>query len=157
MRRRLTARVLLLDPEGRILMMYGRLPGHERGAWFTIGGAAEAGEDVLAAAAREIVEETGFTDFQLGPVVWRREGVLVIRSEPVFFDEYYVVARTAGGELVRQGWQPDEHELIDDVRWWTRDELMASDEAVFPPGLAQLLEDVLAGCYPAEPFQIPWE
>lgn len=157
MKRRLTARVLLFDPAGRILLMKGRLPGRAVGAWFTIGGGAEPGEDVLQTAAREIVEETGLTDAALGPIVWRREGVLTIRGEPVFFDEYYVVARTAGGEPVRHGWQSDEHHLIDEIRWWTRDELAVSDERVFPPGLASRLGDILDGRYPAEPLRIPWD
>src|SRR3954471_15069837 len=117
MRRRLTARVLLFDPVGRLLLMRGRLPSapERDGAWFTVGGGAAPGESVLEAAAREIVEETGFTDAELGPVVWRREGPLALAAETVWMDEHYVVARCAGGDPVRHGWQPDEHALIDDV------------------------------------------
>jgi 8-oxo-dGTP pyrophosphatase MutT (NUDIX family) len=159
MRRRLTARVLLFDPDGRILLMKGRLPSAPDGpgAWFTVGGGAEPGETVLEAAAREVVEETGISDFDLGPVVWRREGVLRLADdEPVFFDEHYVVARCAGGEPARHGWQADEHRLIDDIRWWTHAALLATTDAVFPPGLAERLHDILAERYPDPPLQIPW-
>ena len=70
-RERLTARVLLLDPEGRILLMRGRLPGDPEAprVWFTVGGGIEPGESAEAAAAREIVEETGFLDAQLDSVL----------------------------------------------------------------------------------------
>jgi len=158
LRRRLTARVLLLDPQDRLLLMNGSLPVGPRGrpAWFTVGGGAEPGETVEEAAAREIVEETGFLDFELGPVVWRREGALPLLGETVWMDEHYLLARTPGGDPVRHGWQADERALIDDIRWWTLAELSATDEPVFPPGLADLLPDILAGKLPDPPRVIAW-
>ena len=153
-----TARVLLLDRHDRILLMNGRLPGNpERtGAWFTVGGGVEPGESYLEAAAREIVEETGITDFDLGPIVWSRRGVLNI-PHPVLFDERYIVARCEGAEPTRGGWQALEHELIDDIRWWTQPDLAVTSEVIFPGGLSLRLPDVLAGRYPAEPVAIPWD
>ncbi|HEV2532149.1 NUDIX hydrolase [Phenylobacterium sp.] len=158
MRRRLTARVLLFDPQDRLLLMKGRLPSDPDGpgAWFTVGGGAMPGESVLDAAAREIVEETGFRTFELGPVIWRREGPLPLATETVWMDEHYIVARCAGGDPVRHGWQADEHALIDDIRWWTHAELQATDERVFPPGLADLLHDIVAGRLPETPLAIAW-
>ena len=155
--RRPTARVLLLDRRDRILLMNGRLPGNadRDGAWFTVGGGVEPGETYLEAAAREIVEETGITDFDLGPIVWSRQGVLHI-PHPVLFDERYIVARCEGAEPTRGGWQALEHELIDEMRWWTQPDLAATREAVFPGGLAVRLPAILAGRYPAEPELIPW-
>lgn len=157
MRRRLTVRVLLFDPAGRLLLMKGRLPSDPEapGAWFTVGGGAEPGEGVVAAASREIREETGFSAFELGPVIWRREGVLHLAdNEPVVFDEHYILARCPGGEPARHGWQEDEHRFIDDIRWWTPAELKATDEQVFPPGLADLLDEIEQAA--AEPRWIPW-
>jgi len=139
-------------------MMKGRLPGAApgQGAWFTVGGGAAPGENVLDAAAREIVEETGFTAFELGPVVWRREGALAMAGETVWMDEHYVLARCPGGDPVRHGWQADEHALIEDIRWWTQAELAATTERVFPPGLSDLLAELLAGELPPEPRAIRW-
>jgi 8-oxo-dGTP pyrophosphatase MutT (NUDIX family) len=144
-------------PDNRLLLMKGRLPHDPTapGVWFTVGGGAEPGESIPAAAAREIFEETGFTDARLGPVVWYREAQLFDRkSRPVHFKEHFVVARTAGGALSRQGWQPLEHEFVDELRWWTLDELRATAETVYPEHLAELLPDVLAGRIASEPLVI---
>jgi 8-oxo-dGTP pyrophosphatase MutT (NUDIX family) len=58
--RRQTARVLPVNPEGRVLLLHGWDPRHpDRPFWFTIGGGAEAGESLRDAGARELREETG--------------------------------------------------------------------------------------------------
>jgi 8-oxo-dGTP diphosphatase len=157
-RERPTARVLLLDPSDRILLMKGRLPSDPAapGAWFTVGGGVEPGETVLQAAAREIVEETGLTDARLGPVVWRGERILRDRDQrPLRFVEHYILARSAGGELSRAGWQALEREFVDDMRWWTLDDLAACSEPVFPSGLAARLADLVAGRIPKTPLRLP--
>jgi 8-oxo-dGTP diphosphatase len=157
MRERLTARVLLLDPDGRILLMKGRLPGRPDGPafWYSIGGGVEDGETVLEAAAREIIEETGLTDAVLGHTVWRDEVILHdIDRQKRLFKQYYVVARTAGGDPSRDGWLPHEHQLTDDMRWWTLGELQITDDTVYPLGMTVLLADVLAGRIAPEPLLI---
>ena len=157
MRERLTARVLLLDPQGRILLMKGRLPGRPDGPafWYSIGGGVEDGETLAQAAAREIVEETGLTDAVLGPTVWRDEVILRdIDGEERLFKQYYVVARTAGGDPSRQGWLPHERLLTDDMRWWTQGELQLTQDTVYPIGMAVLLADVLAGRIAPEPLLV---
>ena len=60
MRERLTARVLLFDPRGRLLLVRGRAtPAAELSFWFTVGGGVEPGETLEAGALREVAEETG--------------------------------------------------------------------------------------------------
>ena len=56
---RQTARVLPVDDEGRVLLLHGWDPYHpDRPFWFTIGGAADPGESLAEAGARELYEET---------------------------------------------------------------------------------------------------
>jgi 8-oxo-dGTP pyrophosphatase MutT (NUDIX family) len=149
MRERATARVLLFDPQDRLLLMKGRLPSDPdaAGVWFTLGGGVEAGESLEAAARREILEETGFECGEVGPVLWRSEQVHHDRKgRPVLIREAFMTARCVGGEPSREGWVALEREFVDDIRWWRLDDLAACDEAVYPPDLAaraaRLLESV---------------
>ncbi|HEX6454551.1 MAG TPA: NUDIX domain-containing protein [Trebonia sp.] len=58
--RRNTARVLPVDPEGRVLLLHGWDPVRpDDPFWFTIGGAVERGETLRQAAVRELLEEAG--------------------------------------------------------------------------------------------------
>jgi 8-oxo-dGTP pyrophosphatase MutT (NUDIX family) len=157
LRERLTARVLLFDPADRLLLMRGRLPGRppETAAWFTVGGGVDPGETLVEAALREIAEETGFTGVELGPVVWLREGVGALNTgEKVLFKESYLVARCAGGEPCRDGWADYETDLIDDIRWWSFEEMAVATARIYPERLVELLPPVAAGDYPAEPLVI---
>ncbi len=148
MKERLTARVILLDPDDRILLMKGRLPSDPAapGAWFTVGGGVEPGESMVEAAVREIREETGFTDAEVGPVLWEGEQIHHDRKgRPVRVMERFMVARCAGGVPSAEGWQALEQEFVDDIRWWTLEALTACEEPIFPPDLAARLATILAG------------
>jgi 8-oxo-dGTP pyrophosphatase MutT (NUDIX family) len=65
-------RVLLLDEHDRLLLFRAEDPGTGAVFWFPAGGGIEDGEDAVAAARREVAEETGLTDLQLEAEVWHR-------------------------------------------------------------------------------------
>ena len=155
MKTRLTARLLPIDPQGRILLMryedddvselLGRGP---KVFWATLGGRIEEGESVLTAAAREAREEMGHNDFRIGPAVWYGEQTLLLHQEPMLFKETFVVLHTDVLEVSDTDWTDMEREVIKEVRWWTINDLQRTDEIVFPPRLAELLPDIIAGRYP---------
>lgn len=67
------ARVILLSPRGRILLIRYRntdRSGIDNPCWITAGGGIEPGETLFEAALREISEETGLVDLRLGRSVW---------------------------------------------------------------------------------------
>ncbi|HEY3951637.1 NUDIX hydrolase [Phenylobacterium sp.] len=159
LRERPTVRVLLFDPDGRILLMRGRLPSRPDGPgyWFAVGGGMEPGESLEQAAVRELAEETGFAGVALGPVVWTRGGPLTLADgETMMFRERYLVGRCAGGEPSRDGWDAQERALVDDLRWWTAEDLAACTEVIYPKELPSLVADVAMGRYPDEPLTLSW-
>jgi 8-oxo-dGTP pyrophosphatase MutT (NUDIX family) len=146
MRERRTARVILLDPRNRILLLKGRLPSDPTapGVWFTVGGGVEGDETLEEAARREILEETGFGVDRVGDVLWRGEQTFPDRKgRPVLIKEAFMVARCAGGEPSREGWVALEREFIDDMRWWSLADLLALDEPIYPADLAPRLAKIL--------------
>ncbi|MBI1329995.1 MAG: NUDIX domain-containing protein [Alphaproteobacteria bacterium] len=157
MRERPTVRVLLLGPDNRLLLIRFEDKRLNKGRvfWATVGGGLENGEDVLTGARREIAEETGITDAELGPVVWLDDVVIDIAGESVFFREQYIVARTARTDFDFSGWTELEREVIKDIRWFTVDDIRASTERIYPDVLADWLPDILGGIFPPEPKWIP--
>lgn len=93
--RRRAARVVVVDPQGLVLMIEGFDPHHpDEPYWYTIGGGLEPGETHRDAAVREVWEETGRTitaDDLLGPV-HRDEGRSVY---PLGLEELVRVVREA--------------------------------------------------------------
>lgn len=156
MQTRPTVRILLFDTRGRLLFMRAHDPdvADEAGNvsntsyWFTIGGGVEEGEALAEAARREIEEETGHRNFRLGPPVWYRECVLTVKGEKRLFEETFFVAWTEEAELSRANWTELERAVVQDMKWWETDALMASDETFYPLCLKEHLPPLLAGKYP---------
>ncbi len=141
---RVSARVLLLDPDGRVLLFRGfdpRRPGAYW--WFTVGGAVEPGEALRAAAVREALEETGMVlhpDELRGPV-WRRLARFTFDGRAFDAEEWFFVA-TADGPVDTAGFTELEARTVVEHRWWSPAELAATDEVHYPVRLAELLPAV---------------
>ncbi len=138
-----TVRVLLVDPDDRVLLMRASVNGST--FWFPPGGGVEPGETMLEAARRELREETGLIVEDVGPWVWARRHVLAREDGGLDLRERYHLLRVVGLEPDRTGWTPLEVETIDDLRWWSAEQVHAERHETFTPrALATLLPQLLA-------------
>jgi 8-oxo-dGTP diphosphatase len=144
MRTRPSARLLVLDPSGRILLFRfvhtnGALAGQDY--WASPGGAVEDGETFEQAAIRELKEETGIGVQEISPELGRRIFVLQLPDgERVMADERFFLVRTEDTSLSRDGWTAQEADIMTDHKWWSRDELAQTSETVWPENLATMLD-----------------
>ena len=65
---RKAVRGLVLDPGDRVLLVLMRLPHVD--FWATPGGGIDPGETELQALRRELHEEVGLVDVEIGPALW---------------------------------------------------------------------------------------
>ena len=152
--RRPAARVLLLDPDDRLLLVRLLAEDGERSWWTTPGGGVQPGETSEQAALREVREETGLAEVVLGPCVWLREHVFPWLGRRWLQQERFYLARVANFEPVRDGLEAQEAETLGEHRWWTVEEIERSPEDFAPRRLASLLRALLAEGPPPEPLRI---
>lgn len=139
---RTTARVLVVDAGGRVLLFRDSDPGVPGVDWWiTPGGGVEPGETLRAAALREVAEETGLqlADADLRGPVAHRTGVFGYSDRTVVNDETYFLAAVPAFEVVDDGHTEDERLTMLGHRWWTPDELAATQDDVQPPALLEVL------------------
>jgi TDG/mug DNA glycosylase family protein len=151
-------RAVLLDDADRIFLHRFVAPD-DPGVWMTPGGAIEPGEAEEHAVQRELSEELRLSDVDLGPWIWRRSHVWHWSARKTIFDtrERFAVVRDVDPAALR----PTAHDsllfgpdAIEEYRWWTVEEIAASDEAFAPRRLARFLRELLEYGPPAEPVDV---
>lgn len=151
MRLRQAARAVVLDPADRILLVRFQFPA--RTVWATPGGGIDHGETHEQAIVRELAEEAGLEEVELGPWIWTRTHVFPFESGR--WDgqqERYVLVRTPAFEPAPR-FTPDElaAEFVTAVRWWTQAELAAAEALFAPRRLPELVAALLRDGPPGEP------
>jgi 8-oxo-dGTP pyrophosphatase MutT (NUDIX family) len=157
--RRRAARVLVIDPAGRLLLLRGgdpAVPGPR--FWWTVGGGIEAGESARAGAVRELHEETGLIVPEhslVGPLHEDYSSFEFDRWRVEQENEFFAV-RVQGWTTAPAALEAIETASIDGAGWWSAEQLRAHadgrphdgpgrpDEPVYPHDLAGVLEAALA-------------
>lgn len=165
---RSAARAIVMDRDKRILLVHfagGDEPGLANGWWACPGGGIDPGETVTQGLIRELDEELGLRIDDPGSAVWRKQHLFPMTHWDGQQDTYFLIEVEVFEPRPR--YSPDElrAEGLDDLRWWTHDELIdaqatydagdptAEGYAVFSPHrLADLLANLLESGRPTEPI-----
>jgi 8-oxo-dGTP pyrophosphatase MutT (NUDIX family) len=153
--RRKGARVLVVDQDERVLLIRGFDPAQDVAPWwFTPGGGIDEGESELEAAHRELWEETGYQGAELFGPVWFRTVEFWFLEEWFVQDEVFFLTRVQNFEPVFTGWTEIERKAMLDAKWWSLDELVSTDEMIYPHALGSELRRMLREGLPSVPYDI---
>ena len=139
----------MLDDDDRILLVHFEFPDWT--LWATPGGGVEPGETLETAIRRELLEEVGLVDVDLGPVIWERTHVFPFAEFSGQYEKFFLIRTSTS--VINPSFSQQEllAERLTASRWWTVQEIReARDELMAPRQLASLLEMLLTEGPPSE-------
>ncbi len=143
---RVGGRLVLIDPDDRVLLIQERADPVAGTQWITPGGGVEPGETPLQAAVRETYEETGIrlspddlTRLHRTRRLWSWAGTTYDQV-----DHFFAVRVPAQAGITPTALTEMERETVIGSRWWTLAELRASEDAFEPAEMAELVARALA-------------
>jgi TDG/mug DNA glycosylase family protein len=137
---RVAVRGLVMDDDGRVLLVQYRRPVGDETWWGTPGGGVEPGENDEQALARELREEIGLLELELGPVLFEHVGEfpwdrrLFRQVNKTYLVRVREHEPRATIDLAAEG--------VVDVRWWSPSELAASAARFAPPNLVERVRNL---------------
>jgi 8-oxo-dGTP pyrophosphatase MutT (NUDIX family) len=146
---RTSSKLLVVDPDGAVLLLDCTDPGAPGTRWQELpGGGIEPGEDAVQAGVREVLEETGVVvpPEAVGPLLWTQVASFTWRrARHVALHEARVARLPGPPVLAPVAFTEAEQGTILGQRWWTPDEVAAHPGRFFPRRLPALLPRLLAG------------
>ena len=132
----------MLAPGGLLLLQQGHDPLDTSRApyWFLPGGGIDPGEEPVEALRRELLEECGLHDLEVGPLLWEQRAVFHFAGIDFDQDEQVLLVRVPAAVEIR----PTALELLEAAafgaaRWWPLHEVGATAAVLYPLDLASRL------------------
>lgn len=155
LRIREAVRGLVIDGDDRVLLVRFEFPS--RTVWAIPGGGIDPGEAPLDALRRELDEELGLSDPDIGAQLWERLHIFPFLDGR--FDgqrEWAYVVRVASGFEPQPyfSWEQLNAEYVFELRWWTADELRNAGVITAPAQLADLVDQFVRDGAPAAPWSV---
>jgi 8-oxo-dGTP pyrophosphatase MutT (NUDIX family) len=154
LRIRQAVRALLIDPADRVLLVRFEFPTATR--WALPGGGLEDGENHVEALRRELAEEVGLTDADIGPHIWDRLHIVPFLNGS--FDgqreRVHLVRCPSFVARPQLSWERMNAEFVYELRWWTVDEIGGSEMHFVPQELHTLVTALLIDGPPLEPIDV---
>jgi ADP-ribose pyrophosphatase YjhB (NUDIX family) len=140
-RNRPASRLLVIDRQQRVLLL--QYEDEREEWWATSGGGAEETESFEEAAVREAREELGFDPRSIEPL-WCGFIEFVSRGIRYRQTEQFFLIRANEHEVVAGSEVQKAHatEGIIAARWWSLEELRATNRLVFPEDLAGRIDSM---------------
>ena len=129
---------MVFDPVGRVLLIRCAMTlksGERFVFWVTPGGEIEAGEEPRVAAMRELGEELGVELEVRGPL-YTETNQFELAGEMRDNVDHWFMTRCAADAPELRGVTAEELAMMKEMRWWTAEEIEATEERVFPADLA---------------------
>lgn len=149
-----SVQVLLFDEGDRVLLLQSADPDSSSTLWRPVGGGIEAGETVQDAARREVAEETGLPDLELGPELWHRRHLYTWLGKRWDSRERWFLARVDHFAPTEAGMTEQEARHHLEHRWWTYDALATTTERFTPHDLPERVANLLTDGPPAIPLDL---
>ena len=155
LRIRQAARAVLLAPGPSVLLVRFDFPAGAR--WALPGGGIAPGETAEECLRRELREEVGLRELEVGPHVWSRLHVIAFLDglHDGQRDQIHLVRLEARFDPQPEfTWEQLRAEHVGDLRWWTLAEIEESDEVFVPAALGGHLRALVEHGAPAEPVDV---
>ena len=151
-----SVRALILDENESVLLLRFNWEGLDvaGGFWANPGGGIEAEESRMDALARELLEEIGLRITDLGPEIWTKTALFPMMHWDGQVDHIHLLRVKHFAPEPRLTREQLLAENVHEIRWWTRDELSASDATFSPRGLPALVEELLTNAMLTEPVAL---
>lgn len=150
---RKAVRAVLLTEDQRILLMQVREPGTDFVVWITPGGGIEPSEDAETCLRREILEETGLSQFDIGPHIWYRSHTFEWDQKMYRQKEDFYLVKVERIEPAMQA-NPSigELDIFRKYEWWKLEDIIESTDVFAPRSISEHLKSLILNGPPKNPI-----